>query len=41
MALPRQVQKQLNEVEELEKALQAQSDSKTEETTSEEEINSC
>ena len=38
MALPKQVQKQLDEVEELEKALQAQSDSKTEETTSEEEI---
>jgi hypothetical protein len=38
MALPKQVQKQLNEVEELEKALQAQSDSKAEGTTSEEEI---
>ena len=38
MALPRQVQKQLDEVEELEKALQAQSDSKAEETISEEEI---
>ena len=33
MALPKQVQKQLKEVEELEKALQPQSDSKTDEKT--------
>ena len=38
MALPKQVQKQLKEVEELEKALQAQSDSKTDEKTVEEEV---
>ena len=38
MALPKQVQKQLDEVEELEKALQAQSDSKTDEKTVEEEV---
>ena len=38
MALPKQVQKQLKEVEELEKALQAQSDSKTDEKAVEEEV---
>ena len=38
MALPKQVQKQLKEVEELEKALQAQSDPETDEKTVEEEV---
>ena len=38
MALPKQVQKQLKEVEELEKALQAQADPKTDETAVEEEV---
>jgi len=38
MALPKQVQKQLKEVEELEKALQAQADPKTDKTAVEEEV---
>ena len=38
MALPKQVQKQLKEVEELEKALQAQPDTETDEASVEEEV---